>query len=166
MIQLSLVKTIMPMKSEAMIVLGVIGLLFVLPFIAIISMGTDLVALSKSEVKLYTGPASTTNTYAFGYCTFWAAKRREEVGKPIPNDWGDAHTWDDRSMAAGYIVDHIPIVNAIMETDAGDLGHVAFVESVSPDGIWIISEMNAPNWDVISGRTFKAADAMNYKFIH
>jgi surface antigen len=152
-------------KKEGLIILGVIATLFMLPVIAFASV-TDIGALADSALHLYTGPASTTNTYDFGFCTFWAAKRREEIGKPIPNTWGDAHTWDDRASLMGYTVDHAPEVGAIMETDDGDLGHVAFVEKVNPDGTWEISQMNAPGWDIISNRTFKASDAQRYNFIH
>lgn len=142
-------------------------ILCALPLVELTSL-VDVSALSlpNSPVRLYQGPVSTNNTYAFGFCTFWAAKRREDVGKPIPNTWGDAHTWDDRAATMGYIVDRTPGVGAIMETDAGELGHVAFVEKVNPDGTWEISEMNAPHWDVVSSRTFKAGDAAGYKFIH
>jgi surface antigen len=59
----------------------------------------------------------------------------------------------------GYRVDHIPQQYAIMQTDAGSLGHVAFVESVEPDGSWTISEMNVVGWDILSSRTFKAVQA-------
>jgi surface antigen len=152
-------------KKEGAIVLGVIGTLFMLPVIALVSL-TDVGALIDSSLKLYTGPASTKNTYFYGYCTFWSAKRREETGKPIPNTWGDANTWDARSRAMGYLVDHTPIVGAIMQTDAGEWGHVAFVEEVNPDGTWKISEMNAKGWDIISDRKFTAADAQRYNFIH
>jgi len=153
------------MKTEIMVVFGVMAVLFLLPIIAIVSM-TDIGALADSKVKLYTGPASTLNTYIYGYCTFWAAMRREQVGLPIPNNWGDAHTWDDRSRDAGYLVNHTPAVNAIMESDAGPLGHVAFVEKVSPDGSWEVSEMNVKGWDILSSRTFKPDQAKNYNFIH
>lgn len=153
-------------SKEAAIIFGVIGALFVLPVIALVSL-TDVSALTTDpSLKLYTGTASTSNTYAYGYCTFWAAQRRAEIGKPIPNTWGDAHTWDDRASAMGYVVDHTPIVGSVMETDAGDLGHVAFVEKVNPDGSWEISEMNAPHWDMVNNRKLTAADAQKYKFIH
>jgi len=154
-----------PFKKEMAIVFGVISILISLPFFAIVALA-DPSTLVDSALKLYDGPVSTNNTYTFGYCTFWAAKRREEVGKPIPNNWGDAHTWDDGARAAGYLVDHTPVPYAVMETDAGDLGHVAFVESVSPDGTWKISQMNAPGWDVKTERTYTAADAQRFNFIH
>jgi surface antigen len=91
--------------------------------------------------------------YYFGYCFF--AYRR-----------GDAHDWDTGARAASYIVDHKPAVGAIMQTDAGELGHVAYVEKVNPDGSWEVSEMNVKGWDILSSRTFKAEQAKVYNFIH
>lgn len=153
------------MKKGVTIVLAVIGSLLILPVVAVASL-TDLGALASPGVKLYTGTASTNNTYIFGYCTFWAAQRRIEINKSIPNNWGDAHSWDTGAKAAGYLVDHNPEVGAIMQTDTGKLGHVAFVEKVNPDGSWEISEMNAKGWNILSSRTFTAEQAKNYSFIH
>jgi len=153
------------MKREAMVVFGVIAILFLLPVIAMTSV-TNIGALADSNVQLYTGPVSTTDTYIYGYCTYWAALRRQEVGEPIPNTWGDAHTWDDYARLAHYTVDHTPAKDSIMQTDTGKLGHVAFVESVNPDGTWTISEMNYKGWDETDNRTLTAADAQNYNFIH
>jgi surface antigen len=165
MLPLLLNRTLTSFKKEIAIVLGVVGGIAALPFVALLST-VNVSALNDPAVTIYTGPASTTNTYMYGYCTFWAAKRREEIGKPIPNNWGDAHTWDDRAVAAGYMVNHQPAQNAIMETDAGPLGHVAFVESVAADGSWKISEMNFKGWDQVDTRTLKASDAAQYNFIH
>ena len=35
------------------------------------------------------------------------------------------------------------------------VGHVAYVESVNPDGSWVVTEMNFVAFDVISTRTIK-----------
>jgi peptidoglycan DL-endopeptidase LytE len=165
MSHLLIASTLIKMRREVLVVLVVMGMLFLLPIVALISV-TDISELSDPGKKLYTGPASITNTYEYGYCTFWTAKRREEVGLPIPNNWGDAHTWDDRSALAGYRVDKTPEQYSIMEIDSRPLGHVAFVEEVHPDGTWEISEMNVKGWDVLSTRTFKASDAQRFNFIH
>jgi len=165
MIAMFVAKSAVSMRKETGIILGVLIVLLILPVVAVTSL-TNVGALNEAGTSLYTGPASTTNTYDYGFCTFWAAKRREEVGKPIPNNWGDAHTWDDRSKIAGYAVDHTPSLYTIMESDAGSLGHVAFVEKIGADGSWTISEMNVKGWDILSSRTFTAADAGYYNFIH
>lgn len=164
-----LTKMMTSLKKEVIIIMIVISTLFALPVVALVSIadiGDTLKAVADKALHLYQGPASTKNTYIFGYCTFWAAKRREEIGKPIPNTWGDAHTWDDRARLDAYLVDHTPTVGAIMETDRGELGHVAFVEKVDPDGTWTISQMNAPYWDVVTSKTLTASQAQEYNFIH
>lgn len=152
-------------NKELIIVFGVLAIMLFLPIIILTTI-INVGALADAGNRLYTGSASTNNTYAYGYCTFWAAKRREDVGMPIPNNWGDAHTWDSGASAARYRVDHIPEQYAVMQTDAGDLGHVAFVESVAPDGKWTISQMNAPDWDIVNNRTYTPQQANNYTFIH
>lgn len=154
------------LKKETGVVLVSLGVILFLPLVALSSI-TDLGALaSNPSLTLYTGNASKTNTYDFGYCTFWAAKRREEVGVPIPNTFGNANTWDDRAPLNGYTVDQTPAVHSIMQSDAGELGHVAFVESVGQDGSWTVSEMNVKGWDIISSRTFTKEQTKYYKFIH
>ena len=163
-----ILKTISPIKKEVIVVFGVVTVITMLPVFMLLS-NTNVTALNNPENKLYNGPISTANTYIFGYCTFWAAKRRAEVGKPIPNNWGDAYTWDNVARKDGYTVDHTPTTHAIMQIDdsgIGILGHVAFVESVNADGSWKISEMNAVGWDIMSNRTFSAVDAAKYNFIH
>lgn len=152
-------------KKQLWLVFGVIGGLCALPMIALASV-TDVTAIVNPNVSLYTGSAPTVDTYDFGYCTYWASKRRAEIGKAIPNNWGNANTWDDNARAAGYVVDHSPGQGSIMQTDAGPLGHVAFVEIVGADGSWTISEMNFRGWDEVDSRTLPAVAAFQYNFIH
>jgi surface antigen len=110
----------------------------------------------------------TTNTYAWGNCTYWVSYRRAQVGDPIPNSWGNAATWAPRAAQDGYLVDHHPSPGAIMQTpySAGGLGHVAYVESVDQDGTWHISEMNVLGLDVVDHRSLTALAAADYSFIH
>jgi surface antigen len=152
-------------KKELWVVFGVLGVLVILPIISIVGV-TDVSALAESGTSLYTDNANPKDTYDYGFCTYWAALRRIQVGQPIPNMWGNANTWDDNARAAGYFVDHTPAPNAIMQTDAGPLGHVAFVESVGSDGSWTISEMNFKGWDEVDSRTLPATAAKQYNFIH
>jgi surface antigen len=51
-----------------------------------------------------------------------------------------------------------PKVGAIMVTWESYLGHVAYVESVSADGSWTVSEMNFVAFGVISTRTIKPGE--------
>lgn len=119
------------------------------------------VPISPSDAMPYAG-----NKYAFGNCTYWTAQRRAQIGKPIPNTWGDAYLWASRARADSYQVDHAPTPGAIMQTSGGALGHVAFVESVDGDGTWHISEMNVIGLNQVDYRAMPAVAAARYNFIH
>lgn len=156
------------LKKQIMLVGGIILALLVLPFI-ILSSATNLSALAVIGTYLYSGPTNSTDLYDFGECTYWAALRRQQIGEPIPNTWGNAITWASRARAMGYVVDHTPSYGAIMQDPnaPGGLGHVAFVESVDPvSGDWTISEMNRVGWDEVDWRTLPPAAAAKYNFIH
>lgn len=83
-------------------------------------------------------PVYGGNLYTYGYCTWYVANRVH-----VPNNWGNANTWDNGGAATGWIVSSIPKVGAIAQSDRGSEGHVAYVEAVSADGSQIkYSDMN------------------------
>jgi N-acetylmuramoyl-L-alanine amidase len=91
------------------------------------------------------------NGYAFGYCTYYVATRRN-----VPSNWGNANQWYYNAQASGFRVGSVPVPGAIAWTGAGYYGHVAYVESVS-GGEVTISEMNYNgNWDRVTERTVPA----------
>ncbi len=156
------------MKRFTAISLIIVLFLMLLPVWAL-SAATNLSALATSAVSIFFGPRLPNDDYAWGNCTYWAALRRIQVGQPIPNTWGNAITWAERARADGYIVDHTPAVDAIMQDPnaLGGLGHVAFVEKVNPlNGSWTISEMNRIGFDEVDQRVMPAAAAVQYNFIH
>ena len=78
------------------------------------------------------------NGYDYGYCTYYVAGR-----VAVPNNWGNANTWDNYAAASGWSVSKIPKVGAIAQDNGGWLGHVAVVDAVSADGSMIkYSDMN------------------------
>lgn len=78
------------------------------------------------------------NGYDYGYCTYYVASRTT-----VPNNWGNANTWDNYARASGWTVSATPRAGAIGQTDAGWLGHVGVVDAVSADGTMIkYSDMN------------------------
>lgn len=101
--------------------------------------------------------ASTAgNTYAAGYCTWYAKNRRPD----LPNMLGNAAAWVASAAARGYATGTTPQVGAI-----GQQGnHVVYVESVNPDGTVSISEMN------YGGRLFvvhhRTVPASNFTYIY
>lgn len=126
------------------------------------------------------------NGYDRGWCTWHAANRRLESGRPLPRNLGNAVTWSPRARAAGFTVSDTPVAGAVIWHDqsqsgyvAGGLGHVAYVESVNPDGSIIVSDMNsrgfvnadatgapAGGWGRISYRRVAPSEFHKYDFIH
>lgn len=108
------------------------------------------------------------NTYAYGYCTYYAYNKRAAIGRPIGSNWGNANTWDDYARAAGFTVNHIPKRGAVIQNDGGwsGLGHVGIVDSVNADGSITVSDMNYAGWNVISTRTVPASSVRSFNYIH
>lgn len=107
------------------------------------------------------------NGYDYGYCTWWAATRRAQIGKPVPSNLGNASTWKVLAQRAGFAVGNRPVGGAVIWTPPRDYyGHVGFVESVNPDGTVNISEMNTAGWGVVSRKTISAAAAAGYSYIY
>ena len=46
--------------------------------------------------------------------------------------WGNAANWDDVARRLGYRVDSVPAIGAVAQTDAGRVGHVAWVSDIGP----------------------------------
>ncbi|MDQ3094305.1 MAG: CHAP domain-containing protein [bacterium] len=107
------------------------------------------------------------NGYDFGYCTWWAAKRRAEIGRPVPNNLGNASTWKVLAQRAGLGVGSTPQAGAVIWTPPRDYyGHVAFVEEVFEDGRVRVSEMNVRGWNVRSEKILTPAQAAGYGYIY
>jgi surface antigen/LysM repeat protein len=112
-------------------------------------------------------PVYGYNGYDYGYCTWYAANRRAELGKPVPANLGNASTWKVLSQRAGIPVGNTPQAGAVIWTPPRDYyGHVGIVESVNEDGSVVISEMNTVGWGVRSSKTLSAEQAANYSYIY
>lgn len=107
------------------------------------------------------------NGYDYGYCTWWAAVRRAQVGKPVPSNLGNASSWKVLASRAGFGVGNVPRQYAVIWTPPRDYyGHVGFVESVNDDGSANISEMNVAGWGVVTRKTLSAGEASAYSYIY
>ncbi len=83
-------------------------------------------------------PSYGYNGYDYGFCTWYVANRIS-----VPNNWGNANTWDNLALLSGWTVSSTPRAGAIGQTDRGSFGHVAYIEEVSADGTKIkYSDMN------------------------
>jgi surface antigen len=92
-----------------------------------------------------------TNSYAYGYGTWYVAMRRS-----VPPNWGNARNWYYLAQANGYAVGSKPVPGAIAWTDRGIFGNVAYVEGVSGDLV-TVSEMNYDGgWNRVTVRTVPA----------
>lgn len=76
-------------------------------------------------------------------CTFYAAARRTQLGKPLPANggWGNAVRWGGSAARSGLEVSKTPAAGDVF-CQAGTWGHVGVVEGVLADGTIIISEAN------------------------
>ncbi len=112
-------------------------------------------------------PIYGSNGYDYGYCTWWAAVRRAQIGHPVPSNLGNASTWKILAQRAGIPVGNVPQAGAVVWVPPRDYyGHVAFVESVNADGSANISEMNTAGWGVVSRRTIPASEVGSYGYIY
>jgi surface antigen len=120
------------------------------------------------------------NGYDYGWCTWHAAKRRLEIGRPIPNNLGNAISWLSLAQSAGLPIGPEPRAGAVVyHLDIGGLGHVAFVERVNDDGSIWISDMNyfgqasmdvnspsAGGWGSVSYRLVQPNEFGSLRFIY
>jgi CHAP domain-containing protein len=80
-----------------------------------------------------------------GQCTTWAAYKRPDIPRRVSGNV--AADWSRAAQAAGFPVDGTPRVGdiAVWPRFVGGallLGHVAYVESLNPNGTFNVSEMN------------------------
>jgi surface antigen len=99
-------------------------------------------APSKPPAAAVVAAPGNSAGYAFGYCTWWVSHKRL-----IP--WhGMAAQWWSLARSYGFAEGSTPRVGAVMVMGYGmagasaSSGHVAYVESVNPNGSFVISEMN------------------------
>jgi surface antigen len=141
--------------------------------------GGTIKAISSSRTPYYASFAFGNtaiygyNGYVPGYCTWYVANKRIEIGRPLPANLGNAYKWDDNARLAGFRVDNIPAPGAAVVTKTiYNPGHVAYVEEVyyNPDGSLNsvkLSDMNGRNIRYeIRSFVIDAATAVGYNYIH
>lgn len=83
----------------------------------------------------------SNNGYDFGWCTWYAANHRAEIGRPVPSNLGNAYSWYRLAQRAGLPTGLSPQVGAVAVNENNN--HVSVVELVNGDGSFWISEMNS-----------------------
>ena len=117
-------------------------------------------------------PTYGANGYDFGWCTWYVANRRAQIGRPVPSNLGDAFSWFILAQRSGLPTGYAPQVGAVAVNTAGD--HVSVVEQVNPDGSFWVSEMNSHGqraiddptpwggWDVRDYKLYKSAGRLAF----
>lgn len=96
-------------------------------------------------------------------CTWWAAMRRNQIGKPVDAHMGNGAQWNDTAARLGYKVGRKPKPGDVMCFEAGVhgadgyYGHVAVVEQVNSDGSILISQ-SGTGWMAVVTETISASE--------
>lgn len=119
---------------------------------------------STSYSYYFNATYSSNNKYAYGWCTWYAWSRRQD----LPSNMGNANRWDSAARAAGFLVDKSPSAGAVFQTAGMSYyGHVGIVESVNGDGTITISDMNGTaGWGRVGTRAVPASEWQRWNFIH
>ncbi len=76
--------------------------------------------------------------------------------------FGDAKQWDENAFSLGYLVDDVPAIGAVAQTDAGTYGHVAYVTAIGKDTV-TVEEYNHVTRGGYSVRTVPTSD---FRYLH
>jgi surface antigen len=76
--------------------------------------------------------------------------------------WGNAENWDEAASELGYLVDRVPAVGAVAQTDGGRVGHVAWVSAVG-DGTVTVEEYNMA---VAGGYDVRTVPTSDFRYLH
>jgi surface antigen len=76
--------------------------------------------------------------------------------------WGNADRWDEIARRLGYRVDAVPAIGAVAQTDAGRVGHVAWVSAIGP-GTVTLEEYNLAVPGGYGTRTVPVGD---FRYLH
>ncbi|HSX29986.1 MAG TPA: LysM peptidoglycan-binding domain-containing protein [Candidatus Saccharimonadales bacterium] len=118
------------------------------------------------------------NGYDYGWCTWYAAERRSQMGHPVPTGLGNANTWVAIAASMGLPTGSTPQVGAVAMKHLRAPGHVAVVEVVTADGGFWISEMNSygqksmtdptpvGGWGVVDWKYIPPDQVSTYSFIY
>lgn len=109
------------------------------------------------------------NGYTPGQCTYGAAGKRAEMGRPIPSNWGSAFSWDEYARAQGYRVDNTPEIGAVIQAEGGEgwvwIYHVGVVVDMDADFVYVYDMNYAGPWSVRIHK-LPMALAQRHDFIH
>ncbi len=121
------------------------------------------------HIWYYNGTYGDPWGFALRNCTSFVAWRLRETNglSDFTTDlgggrFGNAGNWDDDAEALGYLVDDVPAVGAVAQTDDGRVGHVAWVSAVG-DGTVTVEEYN---YLVAGGYDVRTVPASDFRYLH
>lgn len=92
------------------------------------------------------------STYYYGYCTWYVAHELAWVR----GGWGNAYQWAAAAARAGFRLTSTPTAGSVVVYGPGNgysaWGHVAIVLAALAGGYFLVSEMDAVAWNVVSRR--------------
>jgi surface antigen len=94
-------------------------------------------------------------------CVSWNAYIVAQHGRSASN-YGNAKYWDDNARGNGIRVDSTPTVGSTAQTDAGQFGHVALVDSVNGDQVTVEDY----NWDGTGHYLQHTVSRNDFRYIH
>jgi surface antigen len=118
------------------------------------------------------------NGYDYGFCTWYAANRRAQLGRDVPGNLGNANTWAVIAASFGIPTGPSPAVGAVAVKHSRAPGHVGIVEAVNADGSFWMSEMNSygqrsmtdstptGGWGVVDWKLIPADLVNTYTYIY
>jgi surface antigen len=95
-------------------------------------------------------------------CTAYAAFQAARNGQANPGFLGNANTWSANARAKGIRVDGNPTVGSIANRTVGEYGHVAYVEAVNSNGVWISEDNYGLNYTSRRFVTFASGYFQSY----
>jgi len=121
------------------------------------------------RIWFYNGSYGDPWGFALRNCTSFVAWRLRETNglADFQNHfggvhWGNADHWDEAAASLGYLVDGIPAIGAVAQTDDGRVGHVAWVSAVG-DGTVTVEEYNH---GVAGGYGVRTVPTSSFRYLH
>jgi surface antigen len=121
------------------------------------------------NIWFYQGTYGDPWGFALRNCTSFVAWRLRETNGMTDftsnldgGSFGDADNWDDNAKALGYLVDGVPAVGSVAQSDDGHAGHVAWVESVG-DGTVTVEEYNL---EIPGGYDVRTVPTADFRYLH
>jgi surface antigen len=121
------------------------------------------------HIWYYQGSYGDPWGFALRNCTSfvaWALRERNGLADFTNHmdggSFGNAERWDANAAALGYLVDDVPAVGAVAQTDDGRIGHVAWVSAVG-EGTVTVEEYN---YDVAGGYDVRTVPTSTFRYLH